>query len=230
MTERQRAIAGAARAAVVGVAIAGSALIAPGQALAEPAPPNPPPPGLGVESPAPGQPVLNTADGPVGSPPPSPNGPPPVPEIQNPQYGAGSTPGQLGYLRDIWHTFHDGNPIEALTMPPEQAPGPPPGAGPAPKLPPGYTSLTDPSAQDRGTSAASGVLPAKRTATARMDRPRDGCAHRAARRSGGGAGGPGCTTTGSGRSRSCRFAAPVARRGNMITYAKYFWFVSTRES
>jgi len=61
-----------------------------------------------------------------------------VPEIQNPVYGAGQTPGHLGYLRDIWHTFHSGNPMEALTAPAEEAPGPPPGAGPAPQLPPGY--------------------------------------------------------------------------------------------
>ena len=51
---------------------------------------------------------------------------------------------RLGYLRDIWHTFHSGNPLDALTAPQEVAPGPPPGAGPAPQLPPGYISLTAP--------------------------------------------------------------------------------------
>lgn len=83
-------------------------------------------------------------DAPVDAPPPPPAGPPTVPEIQNPVYGAGQTPGQLGYLRDIWHTFHSGNPMEALTAPAEEAPGPPPGAGPAPQLPPGYVSLNSP--------------------------------------------------------------------------------------
>lgn len=61
-----------------------------------------------------------------------------------PRLRPGQTPGQLGYLRDIWHTFHSGNPLDALTAPPEVAPGPPPGAGPAPQLPPGYISLNAP--------------------------------------------------------------------------------------
>lgn len=94
-------------------------------------------------TPAPGQPVVS-ADGPVGPLPPPPAGPPSVPEIQNPVYGAGQTPGQLGYLRDIWHTFHSGNPMEALTAPAEEAPGLPPGAGPARQLPPGYISISSP--------------------------------------------------------------------------------------
>ena len=76
--------------------------------------------------------------------PPAPVVTPSVPEVSNQVYGQGQTPGQLGYLRDIWHTFHSGNPLDALTAAPEEAPGPPPGAGPAPKLPPGFTSLTDP--------------------------------------------------------------------------------------
>ncbi|MGB8404903.1 MAG: hypothetical protein WCE30_12655, partial [Mycobacterium sp.] len=165
MTERQRATSfvGAACAAMAGIAITGGALMGAGQALADPPQPNPAPSGPGAAAPPPGQPVLNAADGPVGPPPPPPNGAPPVPEIQDPQYGAGSTPGQLGYLRDIWHTFHSGNPIEALTMPPEQAPGPPPSAGPAPKLPPGYTSLTDPAsstpATDTGPKTGGPALP-----------------------------------------------------------------------
>lgn len=142
MTERRRASA-LVTAAVAGAAIVGGAFGGAGQALADPAQPTPTP----GAAPAPGQPVVNVADGPAG-PAALPNGAPPVPEIQNPQYGAGSTPGQLGYLRDIWHTFHSGNPIAELTMPPDEATGPsgiPAGAGPAPKLPPGYISLTDPS-------------------------------------------------------------------------------------
>jgi hypothetical protein len=148
MTERQRATPPhtAARLAVAGVIIVGGALAMAGQAGADPAVPypTPPPSGPGVAPPAPGQPVVVPVDAPVDAPPPPPVGPPSVPEIQNPVYGSGQTPGQFGYLRDIWHTFHGGNPLDTLTDPAEQAPGPPPGAGPAPQLPPGYVSLSAP--------------------------------------------------------------------------------------
>ena len=148
MIERQRATppANAARIAVAGVIIAGGALALAGQAGADPAVPYPTPtPSVpDVATPPPGQPVVESLEGPAGPPAPPPNFAPSVPEIQNPVYGAGQTPGQLGYLRDIWHTFHSGNPLEALTAMPEQAPGPPPGAGPPPPLPPGYESLTSP--------------------------------------------------------------------------------------
>ena len=147
MAERLRTTtpANAARLAVAGVIIAGSALAMAGQAGADPAVPYPTPVPSGPDAapPAPGQPVVEAVDGPVG-PPPAPDLTPSVPEVANPVYGQGQTPGQLGYLRDIWHTFHSGNPIEALTAPPDEATGPPPGAGPAPQLPPGFTSLTDP--------------------------------------------------------------------------------------
>jgi hypothetical protein len=150
MTERQRATspASAAKIAVAGMIIAGGALAMAGQAGADPDSavpiyPTPVPSDLGAVAPAPGQPMVS-ADGPVGPPAPPPVGPPTVPEIQNPVYGQGQTPGQLGYLRDIWHTFHSGNPLEALTAPADEAHGPPPGAGPAPQLPPGYISLNAP--------------------------------------------------------------------------------------
>src|SRR5262245_46684463 len=134
MIDRQRvtAPANAARIALAGVIIAGGALAMAAQAAADPAvPPLPTPvPAPDGAPPPPGQPVYS-ADGPVGPLPPPPVGPPTVPEIQNPVYGAGQTPGKFGYLRDIWHSFHSGNPLEALTAPPEEAPGPPPGAGPA---------------------------------------------------------------------------------------------------
>lgn len=148
MTENpQRATpaAYAARIAVAGVIIAGGALAMAGQAAADPEEPYPTPAPVvpGVAAPAPGQPVVE-ADAPAGEPATPPVFAPSVPEIQNPVYGGGQTPGQLGYLRDIWHTFHTGNPMEALTAPAEQPPGPPPGAGPPPPLPPGYVSLTAP--------------------------------------------------------------------------------------
>lgn len=148
MTERQRATppAHAARIAVAGLIMAGGALAMAGQAGADPEPPYPTPtPSVpGVAAPAPGQPVVESTDGPADAPAPPPVFAPSVPEIQNPVYGAGQTPGQLGYLRDIWHTFHTGNPLDTLTAPAEQPTGPPPGAGPPPPLPPGYVSLTAP--------------------------------------------------------------------------------------
>lgn len=143
-------ISTAVKAALVGGFLVGGALAGAGQACADPEPLIPTPaPGApdAVAAPAPGQPVL-VAGEPAGAQPPPPAGAPPVPEVSNQQYGQGQTPGQLGYLRDIWHTFHSANPIDELTMAPEDAgvgTGAPPGAGPAPKLPPGYTSLTDPS-------------------------------------------------------------------------------------
>jgi hypothetical protein len=149
MTKRQRSRAGSpvhiARIAVAGAIIAGGALSLAGPAAADPAAPYPTPgaPTPGAAAPA-GQPVEAPSDGVVGPPPPPPGGAPPVPEIPNPTYGQGQTPGQLGYLRDIWHTFHTGNPLDSLTASPDEAAGPPAGAGPAPKLPPGFTSLTDP--------------------------------------------------------------------------------------
>jgi hypothetical protein len=145
MTERQRATrANAARIVVAGVFIAGGTLAMAGQAGADPAVPYPTPvPADPGAPPPPGQPVVS-ADGPAGPLPPPPVGPPTVPEIENQVYGAGQTPGKFGYLRDLWHTFHSGNPLDALTAPAEEAPGPPPGAGPAPQLPPGYISLNAP--------------------------------------------------------------------------------------
>ena len=163
MTERRRATspAKAVRIAVAGVIIAGGALAMSGQAGADPAVPypTPVPSDPGAATPAPGQPVVVSTDGPAGEPAPPPVFAPSVPEIQNPVYGAGQTPGQLGYLRDIWHTVRSGNPIDTLTAPAEQAPGPPPGAGPPPPLPPGYVSLTSPRPATPMPGAEPGSVP-----------------------------------------------------------------------
>ncbi|MCG5431161.1 hypothetical protein LV457_02485 [Mycobacterium sp. MYCO198283] len=88
-------------------------------------------------APALADPAVPVAD--PASPPPV--GPPPVPEIPNPVYGSGDGP--LGFLRDAWHTARD---PYGLTEAPGQAVGtaPPAGAGPAPALPPGYTSINAP--------------------------------------------------------------------------------------
>jgi hypothetical protein len=132
MTQRQRAMrsADAVRIAVAGVILAGGALAMAGQAAADPEPFPPAP--------------VDPAAGPVAAPAPPPVGPPVVPEIANPQFGSGSGP--IGSLRDIWHEVRDGDLSGAdPNGAPQGALAPPPGAGPAPKLPPGFTSLTDPS-------------------------------------------------------------------------------------
>jgi hypothetical protein len=137
----------AARIAVIGVAV-GLGMLAPAVlASADPQiPPLPTPvPGDPAAPPPPGQPFAVPADAVAAPPAPPPVGPPPVPEIQNPQYGQGSRPGPLGFLRDAWHQAQD--PFGFTGMAPGQEPAPlapPPGAGPAPQLPPGYVSLTAP--------------------------------------------------------------------------------------
>jgi hypothetical protein len=163
MTERRRGTppTNAARLAVAGVIVAAGALALASQAGAEPAVPypTPVPSDPGVAAPAPGQPVVESLDGPVAAPAPPPIGAPPVPEIPNAAYGQGQTPGQLGYLRDIWHMFHSGNPFDTLTAPQELAPGAPPGAGPPPPLPPGHTSLTAPESSTPAAEPGQGGPP-----------------------------------------------------------------------
>jgi hypothetical protein len=153
MTERQRATppANAARlaAAVAGMIIAGGALAMAGQAGADPALPypTPAPSDPGAVTPAPGQPVVESLDGPAAPPAPPPVGPPMVPEISNPVYGQGQTAGPLGYLRDVWHQAQD---PYGLTGSPDQMPKaapPPPGAGAPPPLPPGFISLNAPGSE-----------------------------------------------------------------------------------
>ena len=162
MTERQRRMrpASAARIVVAGTIIVGGALAVAGQAAADPV--IYPTPAPGDPAPA-GQPVAEGADAPVGPPAPPPVGPPVVPEIPNPQYGSGSGP--IGSLRDIYHEVRDGGLDDVTGAGGADGPAlaPPPGAGPAPKLPPGYTSLTDPSsstpALPRDPAATGPALP-----------------------------------------------------------------------
>ncbi|MEO3758105.1 hypothetical protein ABGB19_07430 [Mycobacterium sp. B14F4] len=144
---RQRAISAgrAAKIAVAGVAVGLGTLVPAGTASAQPAVPPLPTPVPGAPAPPPGQPYAVGVEQAAPPPAPPPVGPPPVPEIANPQYGQGSSPGPLGFLRDAWHQAQD--PYGFTSMPPGQLPAgapPPPGAGPAPQLPPGYTSLTAP--------------------------------------------------------------------------------------
>lgn len=142
VTQRQRATpsVNAARIAAAGVILVGAALATAGQSAADPVAPHPAPVPSDATAPVPGQP--ETTDGSIDPPAPPPVGAPPVPEISNPVYGSGqSGSGPLGSLRDIWHEVRDGNQGMAAPEAPFAAP---PGAGPAPKLPPGFTSLTDP--------------------------------------------------------------------------------------
>lgn len=153
MAERQhgRYFVWSARVALASIAIAGGAMAAAGQSAGDPVGPLPSPDPAIVP---PGQPVAAPLPEGVAPPPaPVPAGPPPVPEISNPVYGAGQTPGQFGYLRDLWHASRSSNPLEALAAMDGGVPtaGPPAGAGPAPKLPPGFTSLTAPESSTPAT-------------------------------------------------------------------------------
>jgi len=104
---------------------------APDDPPVPPAPPGTPPPATPPPGPA-------TAAG----------GPPPVPEVPIDQQTHG--PGQLGYLRQIWHEFHD-HPDDVIAgVTPGDDPNAPPGAPAgsqvapppdAPPLPPGMQPL-----------------------------------------------------------------------------------------
>jgi len=133
-----------ARIATVAAVIGIGALAAASQAGAQPVPPLPTPvPGQPLPQ---GQPVADVPGAePVAAPAPPPIGAPPVPEISNPQYGSGNTSGPLGFLRDAWHMAQDPQGFTGTMQPGDIKPSvPPPGAGPAPPLPPGYASLSDP--------------------------------------------------------------------------------------
>jgi hypothetical protein len=87
-------------------------------------------------TPAPG-PVNNAAGPPPPGAPPAPGQPPYVPPVVNPD-GTQSY-GQLGFLRQVWHEFHNGVPSELLYGPdPDQGPpgSPIPPSPPAAPVPP----------------------------------------------------------------------------------------------
>lgn len=160
MTGRQRTRASsptttAAKLALAGVAVSLGALALAGHAVADPGDPvdpallssnpgAPPPPPA-----APGQPVAEAA-----GPPPAPGDPPPnfdpsraVGHVADDQAHYGSGSGPLGFLRDAWHQAKD--PTNFGGTPDGEMPtaAPPPGAGPAPKLPPGYVSTNAPGSE-----------------------------------------------------------------------------------
>ncbi|MET4429011.1 hypothetical protein [Mycolicibacterium sp. 624] len=162
MTGRQRTRASsttnAARMTLAGVAVSLGALVLAGPAAAEPvdpAVPVPVPMTPGAPPPAPGQPVIVAADDPAPPPAPPPVGEPMVPEVANQVYGSGKSSGPLGFLRDAWHQAQD--PYGFQGMAPGEMPAatpPPPGAGAAPPLPPGYQSLTDPASNGPAPTAS----------------------------------------------------------------------------
>lgn len=131
MKERHRAV----RLALVGLVTVGVALSWAGPALGDPA--DPPVPTVEVPPPA----------DPAPAPPPTPVRA--VPEIPNPQYGSGQGGGGvLGTLMDLWDQVK--NPTYGQDD--SAAPHPPPGAGPAPALPPGYVSTNAPGSETPGSS------------------------------------------------------------------------------
>lgn len=133
------AIALTAAFAAAGTATADPANPAPVTTVAE-APPPPAAPGDGASM-TPNQPAVAPAD---PAAPPAPVFRQEVPEIANPTYGSGG--GVLGTLKDLWHQAQ--NPYYA---PDDVTAGgvvaPPPGAGPAPALPPGYVSINAPGSE-----------------------------------------------------------------------------------
>ncbi len=157
MTRRRRF----ATAAIAGTVIGFGALGMAGYAAADPVPPplipgEPAPPGQPIIEPAPaGVPVGGDV---VAAPPPA--GPPMVPEIQNPQYGSGNSSGPLGFLKDAWNQAKD--PYNFAETPEGQMPAgapPPPGAGPAPQLPPGFQSLNAPGSEAPPSAPSTGGGP-----------------------------------------------------------------------
>lgn len=153
MTRRRRI----ATAAIAGTVIGFGALGMAAQATADPVPP--PVPGEPV---LPGQPVIEEPGAEaIAAPAPPPGGPPLVPEIANPKYGSGQSDGPLGFLRDAWHQAKD--PYNFAETPEGQMPvgaPPPPGAGPAPQLPPGFKSLNAPGSEAPPTAPPAGGGPA----------------------------------------------------------------------
>ena len=109
-----------AKTALAGVVIGLGALATAGQANAQPVVPPLPTPVPG-ETPPPGQPVMDVPGAePVAAPAPPPVGAPSVPEVANQQYGQGSRPGPLSFLRDAWHQAQD--PYGFAETPPGEMP------------------------------------------------------------------------------------------------------------
>lgn len=173
MTQRRSAVTlTLAGLTVLGAALTGVGLAGMGSAVADPADPAPvtivpaPPPAPVAGGQASAM-TPNQAAVPAGEPGAAPSSPfqPYVPEIQNQTYGSGQYGGGiLGTIKDLWHQAQ--NPMlgsEGLMGSDGSRPTPPPGAGPAPALPPGYVSTNAPGSETASTSnagAGSGPRPA----------------------------------------------------------------------
>jgi len=139
----------AVKLSIAGLTVLGAALAGAAPAAAEPAAPSPTPIPSDPAVAGPGQLVVSSGD------PAAPPAPPSVPEIANPVYGSGENgSGVLGTLKDLWHQARDPYyaPEEASGASPNTLAPPPPGAGAAPPLPPGYVSLNAPGSETASTS------------------------------------------------------------------------------
>jgi hypothetical protein len=149
----------AVKFAIAGAAAIGAVLAPAGLAFADPAAPDPTLVPSDPAAAAPGQPVVSN-DGPAAPPPAPPGGPPQVPEIANPVYGSGQYgSGPIGTLRDLWHQAHDPYGFQDPEAANNGPAAPPPGSGPAPKLPPGYVSINAPGSETPVTAPAPGSVP-----------------------------------------------------------------------
>ena len=161
MIERHRAVTVTlASAAIIGAALAGAGLSAADPAEPAPAPvttvPAPPPaPRADPQGMTPNQPPVAPADPAVA--PAAPVLQPSVPEIQNPTYGSGGGGGVFGTLKDLWHQAQNPYYAPGEGMDSGGGAAPPPGAGPAPALPPGYVSVNAPGSETASTSNGGGA-------------------------------------------------------------------------
>lgn len=144
-------------AAVIASVTIGAALAWAVPASADPADPAAPSTVVPVPAPpnamTPNQPAVPAAD-PVAAPAPANPFQPYVPPIQNQTYGSGNNGGGVfGTLKDLWDQVK--NPtLDAGAD--TGRPTPPPGAGPAPALPPGYVSINAPGSETASTTPAGG--------------------------------------------------------------------------
>lgn len=124
----------------IGVSLTGAAVSA-----ADPAEPPPIPLPANASAMTPNQPTVLPEAAPAAPDAPPPAEPPhqEVPEIANPNYGSGG--GIFGTISDLWQQIR--NPYYGADELPGGAAAPPPGAGPAPQLPPGYVSINAPGSE-----------------------------------------------------------------------------------
>ena len=147
------------------LALAGATIIGAALAWAAPAPADPadpmPPVTTSPAPPPPGPMTPNQQAVPAGDPAPAPTDPaamqPRVPPVQNQTYGSGKYGGGVfGTIKDLWNQARNPSMTADGLMAPEGQPAPPPGAGPAPALPPGYVSTNAPGSETASATSAAG--------------------------------------------------------------------------